>query len=112
MDKSSFLQELADKLTPFETANLVDFVRNLTVKDAISNPWFVCGFLIITFYAVIRKSKFVLAALFTSCSLLLLIRYTMPAEGDTLNVSSTLPFAFGGLAIGAFLIYLFFIKTE
>ncbi len=36
----------------------------------------------------------------------------MPAEGDTLNVSSTLPFAFGGLAIGAFLIYLFFIKTE
>lgn len=112
MDKSSFLQELAEKLTPFETANMVDFIRHLTVKDAISNPWFVFGFLIITFYAVIRKSKFVLAALFTSCSLLLLIRYTMPAEGDALNVSSTLPFAFGGLGIGAFLIYLFFIKTE
>ncbi|TSK06960.1 MAG: hypothetical protein FPO08_10005 [Geobacter sp.] len=112
MDKSAFLQDLAQKLTPFETANMVDFMRHLTVKSALANPWFVFGFLIITFYAVVRKSKFVLAALFTSCSLLLLVRYTMPTEGDSLNLSTTLPFAFGGLAIGAFLIYLFFIKTE
>ncbi|TGU74242.1 hypothetical protein E4633_01880 [Geomonas terrae] len=112
MDKTAFLHDLAVKLTPFETANLVDFMRHLTVKSALANPWFVFGFLIVTFYAVVRKSKFVLAALFTSCSLLLLVHYTMPAEGDALNLSTTLPFAFGGLAIGAFLIYLFFIKTE
>ncbi|QWV93822.1 hypothetical protein KP004_01110 [Geomonas oryzisoli] len=112
MDSSELLQKTAERLSPFETAHLVDFVRHLTVKSALSNPWIVCGFLIIAFYAVVVRSKFVLAALFTTISLLLLIRYTMPAEGDSLNVSSTLPFAFGGLAIGAFLIYLFFIKTE
>ncbi|WP_136515647.1 hypothetical protein [Geomonas edaphica] len=112
MDKATFLQNLAEKLAPFETANMVDFARHLTVKSAISNPWFVFGFLIVAFYAVVRKSKFVLAALFTTFSLLLLIHFTMPVEGGALNLSTTLPFAFGGLAIGAFLIYLFFIKTE
>ena len=112
MDNSELLQKTADKLSPFETAHMVEFVRHLTVKSALSSPWIVCGFLIIAFYAVVVRSKFVLAVLFTTISLLLLIRYTMPAEGDSLNLSTTLPFAFGGLAIGAFLIYLFFIKTE
>ncbi|MBJ6802306.1 hypothetical protein [Geomonas propionica] len=112
MDNSELLQKTADKLSPFETAHMVEFVRHLTVKSALSSPWIVCGFLIIAFYAVIVRSKFVLAVLFTTISLLLLLRYTMPAEGDSLNLSTTLPFAFGGLAIGAFLIYLFFIKTE
>lgn len=112
MDKTALLQKTAEKLSPFETANLVDFARHLTVKSAISNPWFVGFFVIITFYAVVVRSKFVLAMLFSTCALLILLRYTMPAEGDSLNLSSTLPFAFGGLAIGAFLIYLFFIKTE
>ena len=112
MDTSALLQKAAQKLTPFETENLVNAARHLTVKGALSNPWFVCGFLIVAFYAVVRRSKFVLATLFTTISLLLLLRYTMPTEGDSLNLSSTLPFAFGGLAIGAFLIYLYFIKTE
>lgn len=112
MDKSAILNKAAEKLAPFETAHLIDFVKHLTVKSALSNPWIVCAFLIIAFYAVIVRSKFVLAMLFTSISLLLLLHYTMPAEGDSFNLSTTLPFAFGGLAIGAFLIYLFFIKTE
>lgn len=112
MNKDALLQKTAEKLSPFETANMVDYMRHLTVQSAISNPWFVGIFLIIAFYAVIVRSKFVLAMLFTSCALLLLLRYTMPTEGDSLSVSTTLPFAFGGLAIGAFLIYLFFIKTE
>ena len=112
MDKTELLQKTAEKLSPFETANMVDFVRHLTVKSALSSPWIVCGFLIVTFYAVVVRSKFVLAALFTTISLMLLIHYTMPVVGDSLNLSTTLPFAFGGLGIGAFLIYLFFIKTE
>lgn len=112
MDKDALLKKTADILAPFETANIVDFMKNLTVKNAITNPWFIGIFLVIAFFAVVKRSKFVLSVLFTFCSILLLIRYTMPAEGDTLNISSTLPFAFGGLAIGAILIYLNFIKTE
>lgn len=112
MDKSAIIQKTVDTLSPFETANLVDFLKHLTVRDAITNPWFVGIFLVIAFYAIVVRSKFVLSVLFTAVSLLILLRYTMPAEGDSFALSTTIPFAFGGLAIGAVLIYLNFIKTE
>jgi len=112
MEKDAILQKTVDTLSPFETANMVAFVKHLTVKDAITNPWFIGIFLVIAFYAVVVRSKFVLSILFTAASLLILLRYTLPAEGDSLSMSSTLPFAFGGIAIGAVLIYLNFIKTE
>lgn len=112
MEKGTILQKTIETLSPFETGHVVQSLQHLTVKGAITNPWFVAMFLVVAFYAVVVRSKFVLSMLFTAASLLILIRYTMPVEGDTLSVSSTLPFAFGALAIGAVLIYLYFIKTE
>jgi hypothetical protein len=99
-------------LSPFETEHIVNFLRHLSVKAAITNPWFMGIFLVVAFYAIVVRSKFVLSMLFSAAALLILIRYTMPVEGDNLSVTSTLPFAFGGLALGGILIYLFFIKSE
>jgi hypothetical protein len=112
MEKGAILQKTQDVLTPFETANIVNFIQHLTVKSAITNPWFIAGFAIVAFYAIFKRSKFVLSILFTAASLLLLIHYTLPTDNEGLTLSSTLPFAFGALAIGAVLIYLYFIKTE
>ena len=112
MEKDAILQKTVETLSPLETGNLMQFLREMTVKDAITNPWFVGIFLIVAFYAIVVRSKFVLCILFTAVSLLILIRYTMPSEGDTLTLTSTLPFAFGGITIGAVLIYLIFIKQE
>ena len=112
MEKAEVIQKTIETLTPFETANMVEFLRHLTVKQAITNPWFVGAFLVIAFYAVVARSKFVLCVLFTAASLLILFHFTMPTEGDGLSLSSTLPFAFGGIAVGAVLIYMNFIKTE
>jgi hypothetical protein len=112
MKKGPIMQKAIEALSPFETKNIFEFVRHLTVKSAITNPWFIGIFLVISFYAIVVRSKFVLCTLFTTASLLILIRYTLPTEGDSLSLTSTLPFAFGGIAIGAVLIYLYFIKTE
>jgi len=112
MEKAAILQKATETLSPFETSHIMQYLRALTVRSALTNPWFIGIFLIIAFYAVVVRSKFVLCALFTAISLLLLISYTMPAEGEGFGLSTTLPFAFGGLAIGACLIYLYFIKTE
>jgi hypothetical protein len=112
MDKPAIMQKIMEALSPFETTNVIQFLRHVTVKSAITNPWFVGIFLVLAFYAVIVRSKFVLSILFTAATILLLLRYTMPAEGDSLTISSTIPFAFGGIGIGAVLIYLYFIKTE
>jgi len=112
MEKAAMLKSATETLSPFETEHVVQFLHALTVRSALANPWIMGAFLVIAFYAVIVRSKFVLCALFTAISLLLLVRYTMPADGDNLALSTTLPFAFGGLAIGTFIIYLYFIKTE
>lgn len=113
MDKQEMLNKGQEALTPFETQNIVTFVKNLTLKGAMENPWIIGLFTILVFYAVIKRSKAVLAFLFAVVSIALLIRFTLPTGGgDELSLSSTLPFAFGGLVIGGFLIYFLFIKSE
>lgn len=112
MKKDAILQKTIEALSPFETEHVVQFLKHLTVISAITNPWFLAAFLVVAFYAVVVRSRFVLSMLFASAALLIVLRYTMPAEGDGLSVYSTIPFAFGGLAIGGVLIYLHFIKTE
>lgn len=113
MNKQDMLDKGKEALAPFETQNIVAFVKNLTLKGAMENPWIIGIFAILVFYAVIKRSKAVLAFLFAVVSIAILIRLTLPSgEGNELSLGATLPFAFGGLVIGGFLIYFLFIKSE
>ena len=113
MEKKELVGKAQEALSPFETEKLTSFFKNLTLKSAMENPWLMGFFLIIFFYAVVKRSKPVLAFLFVAISVMVLFRYTLDrAGGDELSVGSTLPFAFGGIVIGAVLIYFIFIKTE
>lgn len=113
MNKEEMLNKGQQALTPFETQNIVTYVKNLTLKGAMENPWIIGLFAILIFYAVVKRSKAVLAFLFAVVSISFLIRFTLPSgQGNELSLASTLPFAFGGLVIGGFLIYLLFIKSE
>jgi hypothetical protein len=114
MEKQQILDQAKDKLSPFETANIVDFIQHLTLKSAMENPLIIVIFLLFAFYAVVRKSKVVLTFLFAGISIMLLVRYTLSPEvvGGGLSVASTLPFVAGGLVIGGALIYFTFIKHE
>jgi hypothetical protein len=113
MEKQEILDKGKEALSPFETQNIIAFVKNLSLKSAMENPWIIGIFAILVFYAVIKRSRLVLASLFAIISIMLLIRFTLPSgEGNELTLGSTIPFAFGGLVIGAFLIYFLFIKSE
>lgn len=114
MQKEQMLDKAKEQLSPFETGHIVDFIQHLTLKSAMENPIIIIFFLIIAFYAIIRRSKFVLVFILGAIMIMLLIRYTLSPEqvGGELSVSTTLPFVGGGLAIGAVLIYLTFIKHE
>ena len=112
MEKQEMITKAKDTLSPFETENIIKFLQNLSLKSAMENPWIIGGFLIIFFYAVIKRSKFVLLSLFSVISLMVLIRYAFPPQGDELSLKSTLPFVFGGLLIGGVLIYFNFVKKE
>jgi hypothetical protein len=112
MEKQELIKRATESLSPFETEHVVHFVKNLTLKSVMGNPWIMGAILIIFFFAVIKRSKFVLLSLFTVISLMVLMRYTFQSHGDELSLSSTLPFLFGGVLIGAVLIYFCFIKSE
>lgn len=112
MDKQQMVAKAKDTLSPFETENVIKFLHNLSLKSAMENPWIIGGILVIFFYAVVKRSKFVLLSLFSVISLAVLVRYTFPPPGDELSLRSTLPFVLGGLVIGGVLIYFNFVKTE
>jgi hypothetical protein len=114
MEKQQVLDQAKERLTPFETGNIVDFIQHLTLKSAMEHPLLIAIFLVFAFYAVVKRSKFVLLFLFAAISIMLLIRYTLSPEmvGGGLTIGSMLPFAAGGIVIGGALIYLTFIKND
>ncbi|TWJ32486.1 hypothetical protein [Geobacter argillaceus] len=113
MEKEAMLDKAQSTLAPFETENIINFMKHVTLKSAMENPLIIGIFLVFFFFAVIKRSKPVLLTLFSVISIMFLVRFTLPAEaGNELTLSSTVPFAFGGLAIGAALIYFMFIKGD
>jgi len=114
MEKQQLVEQAKERLTPFETGNIVEFIQHLTLKSAMEHPLLIVIFLVFAFYAVVKRSKFVLLFLFAAISIMLLIRYTLSPEmvGGGLTIGSTLPFAAGGIVIGGALIYLTFIKHD
>jgi len=114
MEKQQLVEQAKEKLTPFETGNIVEFIQHLTLKSAMEHPLLIVIFLGFALYAVVNRSRFVLLFLFASISIMLLVRYTLSPEmvGGGLTIGSTLPFAAGGIVIGGALIYLTFIKHD
>lgn len=108
------LEKAKEHLTPFETGNLVEFIQNLNLKTIMEHPLVILVFLVVAFYAVVRRSRFVLLFLFATITIMLLVRYTLSPEvvESGLTVQSTLPFVVGGLTLGGVLIYLTFIKHD
>jgi len=111
MEKHKIIVKAQEVLAPFETENVVKFVKELSFTTVMGNPWMLGILVIVFFFAVIRRSKFVLLFLFTLLTLMALVHYTLPA-GRELTVGALLPFVGGCLGVGAVLIYFIFIKTE
>ena len=111
MEKQQLLNKSQEVLTILETENIVKFVRELNFNTVMDNPWMLGLLVVVFFFAVIKRSKFVLLFLFTLLTLTALVQYTLPS-GAEMTVTSLLPFAFGSIAICAVLIYFSFIKAE
>jgi hypothetical protein len=109
MEKTEIIDKTREVLSPFETENIVKFIKGLSFHSIITNPLLLGILLAVFFFAVIKKSKFLLLFLFACVSVAVLFHYALPEEGE-MTLSSLLPFAGGGVAIGAVLIYFGFIK--
>jgi hypothetical protein len=112
MDKQQLIDKTTETLRPFETNNLIETMQHLNVKQVFSHPVVLIMIIAIFFFGVIKRSKPVLLSLFSLICIAVIIRYAMPAPGDDLSISATLPFIGGGLIIGCVIIYFSLIKTD
>lgn len=112
MDKQQLVEKTAETLRPFETANLITTMQNLTIQQVFTHPAVLIMILVVFFFGVIKRSKPVLLTLFMLLGLIVILRYAMPAPGDDLSMSSMLPFIGAGLVVGGVMIYFSLIKSD
>lgn len=112
MDKQKLVEKTAETLRPFETANLIESMKHLSINDVFSHPVVLIVIVAIFFFGVVKRSKPVLLSLFSLFCIAVIMRYTMPAPGDDLSVTSMLPFIGGGLLVGGVVIYFSLIKSD
>src|ERR1035437_2045246 len=110
MDKQQLAEKAAETLRPFETANLIDTIQHLTLKQISTHPAILIIIAAVFSFGVIKRSKAVLLALFMLLGLIVILRFTMPAPGDVLTSTSMFPFIGFGLLIGGVIIYFSLIK--
>jgi uncharacterized membrane protein len=112
MDKQQLIEKTTETLRPFETANLIETLQHLSVKQVFSHPAVLIAIIAIFFFGVVKRSKTVLLSLFSLFCAAVIIRYAMPVPGDDLSMSSMFPFIGGGLLVGGVIIYFALIKSD
>jgi len=98
--------------TAVQTDSIVKIAKAMTFSTLIDNPLILVLLAIVLFYAVIKRSKFVLLFLFTLLSLMALVHFALPESVELTSFTTYLPFAFGCLGVASVLIYFIFIKVE
>jgi len=112
MDKQQLAEKTVEALRPFETANLITTLQNLTLKQIFTHPAVLICIAAIFFFGIIKRSKTVLLTLFALIGMIVILRFAMPAPGEELSLKSLIPFALCGLGIGGVIIYFSLIKTD
>ena len=112
MDKQQLVDKTTETLRPFETANLIETMQHLSIKQIFSHPIVLILIIAIFFFGVVKRSKTVLLSLFSLICIAVIMRYAMPVPGDDLSMSSMFPFIGGGLLVGGVVIYFSLIKTD
>jgi len=112
VDKQQLVEKTTEALRPFETANLLNTMQTLNLKDIFTHPVVLIIIAGLFFFGVIKKSKTVLLTLFGMIGMIVILRYAMPAPGEELSMKSLIPFVFGGLVIGGVIIYFSMIKSD
>ncbi|KAB0666144.1 hypothetical protein F6V25_06640 [Oryzomonas japonica] len=112
MDNQQLAEKATEALRPFETANLMNTIQHLTLKQIFTHPAFLVVVTAIFFFGVVKRSKTVLLTLFTLIAFIVIVRFSIPAPGEELSLKSLLPFISGGLVIGGVIIYFSLIKSD
>lgn len=116
MDKQTFTEKTVEILRPFETDNLMNTLQTMTLKQVFTNPVMLFIMALLLFFGIYKRSKTILLSLFSIIGMIFIVRYAIPvgssANNTEMSMGSVMPFVFGGVVIGAVVIYFTFIKSE
>ncbi len=112
MDKERLITKTGQLLQPFETRNVIIFLKELNLNSLIHHPQVSVPLMLFLLFAIWRWTRVLLLCLFTLLSLSMLIRYTLPPPGMELTLSSTFPFILGCMGIASVLLYFSFLRTD
>ncbi len=103
-----------DLLKNFETARVVQFLKEMNVGELIHHPWFLGAMGALALIALLLKWRVVLVAILSVTGLAGLISYTLErgTRLDTLGNQTLLIFVGGGALLIVIVVYLLFIKSE
>lgn len=111
MDKQQVMDKTVEVLQPFETSNLIATIQTLTLAQIFTNPVVLIIIACAVIFGIVKRSTPVLLTVFFLVSMVVFMRYAMPAPGQELTLSSIGPFIALGVAIGAVIIYFSMIKS-
>jgi hypothetical protein len=109
MNMDVIKDKLADFIAFFETENLWDFVVNL---DANSFLILVGVTALLVLLCLIRKMVKTATLIVTICAITVLLHFTVPAQGERIELSQLLGLFIGGTFIVAVAIWFIFIRTD
>lgn len=114
MDTQRFIEKTTEVLKPLETENLIKTMQTLTLREIFTNPVVLLVIALVFFFGVIKRSKTVLLTLFGMIGLIVIMRFAMPAQtaSEDLSLSSVLPFIGIGIVIGGVIIYFSLVKSD
>jgi len=114
MDTQRFVEKTTEVLKPFETENLIKTMQTLTLREIFTNPVVLLIIALVFFFGVIKRSKTVLLTLFSLIGLIVIMRFAMPAQtaSEELSLSSVVPFIGIGVVIGCVVIYFSLVKSD
>jgi len=112
MTKQQLIEKTVEVLQPFETDNLIEAMKHLSIKQVYSHPAVLFLIFSVFLFGIVRKSKAALLSLFSLVSCTVIMRYAMPVPGDNLSITSMIPFIGGGLLVGGVIIYFLLIKSD
>lgn len=104
MDKQQMVHKTEEFLRPFETENLGQFVRHLSIQSIMENKWLAGVLALLLVIGIVRKSKLILLTLLGLVGAGVLLAYGIPPDG-VMTVNNILMLAGGGLALGGTIIY-------
>ncbi len=106
--------QIIEFLQRFETAKVIDYLRNLDLTNLLQNPWLLGGIGLLAVVALLLRWRMLLVTLFSVSALTGLIVYTLDHEKTTgaFSVDSIVLFVTIGATIVLLTIYFLFIKTE